>query len=62
MLNIVYLFAQVARRKEKLDAVAKECKEAGAEVLPLYLDLSTKECNEKVVEEIIHKFGSKLSR
>jgi len=49
--------SQVARRKDKLDDVAKQCKDAGAEVLALYLDLGVTENNETAIKETINKFG-----
>ncbi len=51
----------VARRKQNLEDVAKECKKAGAkEVLVLAKDLSDLSACAQAVKETIEHFGSKL--
>ncbi len=53
----------VARRKEKLEEVARECKKAGAaDVLILPKDLSDLKACAQVVQEAVDHFGSKKSR
>ncbi len=50
----------VARRKDKLEEVAKSCKELGAtEVLVLSKDLSDLSTCPDIINETIKKFGSK---
>ncbi len=51
----------VARRKEKLEKVARSCKKLGAkDVLVLSKDLSDLSSCPQVVQETVDKFGSKL--
>jgi len=53
------LLVKVDINKEKLDAIAKEGKDAGANVLPLVFDLSVLENNEAAVAKTAQHFGSK---
>lgn len=46
-----------ARRKEKLDQVAKEIEEAGGEVLAVSCDIAKVEDANRLIEETIHEFG-----
>lgn len=46
-----------ARRKEKLEAVAEECRKAGAETLIVTADMSKEEDVQKVFDEAVEKYG-----
>lgn len=49
--------ALLARRKEKLDGLAKELKEQGAEVLAVACDVTQEDSVKKAIEEVIEFFG-----
>lgn len=61
---IVELFAQeggnvvaVARRKERLDALAEELKDAPGKVVPFPADVTLKENNEAMIDKAVEEFG-----
>lgn len=49
--------ALLARRVEKLESVAKEIKELGAEVIAVKCDVSNEESVKEAVGEVLEKFG-----
>lgn len=46
-----------ARRKEKLDEIAREIEENGGEVLPISCDISNNDDVENMVREALHNYG-----
>lgn len=47
----------VARRAEKLEALAKRCEQHGGDVFPLSGDVSKKETIEQIIQTVIEKYG-----
>ncbi len=61
---IVELFAKegadiiaVARRKERLDALAESLKDEPGKVIPFQGDVSKRETNEAMIDEAVKQFG-----